>query len=110
MKRSKLESYEAILEALVEKPLSVDDIAFTTGIDCTVTNRHISFLLRNELIGERIVDKRRLYALTERGIAVFKTLSFQKYLNKISRKIATIDEAMQTIPIISKSIKQREKH
>lgn len=109
MKKSKLESYEAILEALVEKPLSVDDIAFTAGIDCTITDKHLRFLIRNELISERTVDNRRLYALTERGIAVFKTLSFQKYLNKISRKIATIDEAMQTIPIISKGIKEREK-
>ena len=109
MRRSKLESYEAILEALVEEPLSNDDIAFTTGIDCTITDRHLSFLTKNELITERIIDKRKLYALTERGVAVFKTLSFQKYLNKISRKIATIDEAMQTIPIISKSIKQSEK-
>lgn len=108
MKRSKLESYEAILEALVEKPLSNDDISFTTGIDCTIANRHLSFLQRNKLITERIADNTRLYALTERGIAVFKTLSFQKYLNKISKKIATIDEAMQTIPIISKGIKQRD--
>lgn len=108
MHRSKLESYEAILEALVRKPLAIDRIAYETGMDCSMLNRRLSFLVENGLIEERSLPKKTLYAVTERGVAVFKTLNFRRYLGKISDTLSAIDDAMQSIPAISKDYREPE--
>jgi len=108
MHKSKLETYEAILESLIKKPLTVDRIAYETSIDCTMINRRLEFLTENGLIEERPVPKKTLYAITERGVAVFKTLNFNRYLEKISSTLSAIDEAMQTIPVISKGYSEKE--
>ena len=108
MHRSKLETYEAILESLIKKPLSVDRIAYETNIDCTIINRRLEFLTENGLVEERPMPKKTLYAITERGVAVFKTLNFNKYLEKISSTLSAIDEAMQTLPVISKEYREKE--
>ena len=97
MHRSKLESYEAILEALVDKPLPFERIAFETTMDCTVLNGRMKFLVENGLVELRAMGKKGGYAITERGVAVLKALSFQKYLNKVASKLTLIDEAMQVV-------------
>ena len=101
MRRSKLESYEDVLGALVKKPLIIDGIAYKTNIDCVILRRRLDFLMENGLVKERILSKKILYAITERGIAVFKTLNFQKYLEMVANTIMAMDEAIHVIPIIS---------
>jgi predicted transcriptional regulator len=101
MRRSKLESYEDVLGALVKKPLAIDGIAYKTNIDCVILRRRLDFLMENGLVKERISSKKILYAITERGIAVFKTLNFQKYLEMVADTIRAMDEAIHVIPIIS---------
>ena len=108
VRRSKLETYEAIMEALVKKPLNIDKIAYKTGIDCTIVGKHLDFLIKNGLVEERMLGKKSLYAMTERGMTVFRTLDFQKYLKKISSTLMQIDEAMQTIRDISNNDKEKE--
>jgi len=108
VRRSKLESYEAVLEALVKKPLSIDRVAYETGMDCNVLNRRLDFLIENGLVEERPLPRKTLYAITERGVAVFKTLNFRKYLEKVSDVLSTVDEAMQTLPMISREHKEPE--
>ena len=102
MRKSKLETYEDILQILVNEPDTLDGIAYKTEMECTVLNQRLDFLIKNELIEERPSDKTVLYAITERGTAVIKALNFQKYLTRISSTIKAIDEALQTIPEISK--------
>jgi len=110
MRRSKLELYEAVLEALVKEPLTVDKIAYKTNMDCTVLDRYLDFLIKNGLVEERFPSKKTLYAITERGMAVFKTLNFQKYLEKVTKSLRAIEDALQAVPIISKHIiEQKEK-
>jgi predicted transcriptional regulator len=103
LRRSKLESYEAILETLIKKPRRVDRIAYETGMDCTVLHKRLSFLMENGLVQERPLTKDTKYAITERGVAVFKTLNFRKYLEKVSNTLSAIDDAMQTLPLISRN-------
>jgi predicted transcriptional regulator len=110
MHRSRLESCEAILEALIKKPLTVGNVAYRTNMDCPITKRHMDFLQKNELVEERILGNRTLCAITERGVTVFKTLNFQKYIERISNTLMAIDEAMETIPIISKRSQELGKH
>jgi predicted transcriptional regulator len=110
MDRSKLQAYEAILEALVKKPANIDEIAYKTDIDCTVLTEYLEFLAENGLVEERPSKRNTLYAITERGMAVFKTLNFPKYIEKITASLRAIDDALKTMPIISKNLnEQREK-
>ena len=101
MRRSKLESYEDILGALVKKPLAIDGIAYKTNIDCITLRKRLDYLIKYSLVEERISSKKIVYAITERGVAVFKTLNFQKYLEMVADTIRAMDEAIHVIPIIS---------
>jgi predicted transcriptional regulator len=101
MRRSKLESYEAILGALVKKPLSIDNIAYETDMDCNLLKQRIDSLLKNSLVEERNLSMKTGYAITEKGVAVLKTLSFQKYFEKVANSIRMVDEALEVLPKIS---------
>ena len=109
MRRSKLESYEDILEALIRRPLTIDDIAYETNMDCSVLRRYLDSLVKNGLVEKRALGKKSVHAITERGMAVFKTLNFQKYLERVTNAIRAMDEAMHIIPIISEGSDKKEK-
>jgi predicted transcriptional regulator len=109
MRRSRLETYEAILEALVKKPSKLDTLAYEVNLDCVALKKNLDFLIENGLVEERPLAKGTSYAATERGISVFKVLDFQKYFKKIQDNITAIDEAMQVVPEISKSKENSEK-
>ncbi len=102
VRRSKLESYEDILESLINKPLTFGQIARQADMNNALLNRLLDFLMENSLIEERATGKKTSYAITERGVAVLKALNFQKYLGKIKDTIRAIDEAMQVLPNMSK--------
>jgi predicted transcriptional regulator len=101
MRKSKLESYEDILEVLVNEPLAFEQIAHRVNMEPSLLRQRLDFLMKNNLIEERPSDKKISYAITERGTAVLRALNFQKYLGKIKDKIRAIDEALQVIPDIS---------
>ena len=108
MRRSKLELYEEILGTLVKKPLTIDSLAYETDMECAALNQKLDFLVKNELVEERASSKKTIYAITDRGLAVYKTLNFQKYLEKIANTIRTIDEAVNALPIISEDNKKEQ--
>jgi len=108
MRKSKLERYEAILEALVNKPMTNDEIAYETNMNCDVLGHHLDSLTQNGLVEDRAKGKRTLYALTDRGATVFKTLNFRKYLQKVSNALRTLDDAVQILPVISEHYKKDE--
>jgi predicted transcriptional regulator len=103
MRRSKLESYEDILGALVKEPLTTDGIAYETSMDCTFLKQCLGFLIKYGLVDERGSGKKKLYGITERGIAVFKTLNFQKYLDKVANTIRAMDDAYHVLSTISEN-------
>ena len=107
MRRSKLESYEAILEALVKKPQPIDRLAYETDIDCTIICKRVGFLVDNGLVEERPLPDNTEFAITERGVAVFKTLNFRKYLEKVSSSISAISEAMQALPMLPRDYEEQ---
>lgn len=107
MRRSKLECYEEILGALVNKPLSVDRLAYETNMECSVLKQRLESLIKYGLVEGRISGRKTLYAITERGVAVFKALNFQKYLEKVLNKVKVLDEAFEVIPKISKNVEKQ---
>jgi predicted transcriptional regulator len=110
LRRSKLETYEAILSALAKRPLTIDGIAYRTNMDCTLIKQYLESLMKNGLVEERFTGKRRLYAITDRGMAVFRTLSFQRYLDKIAKSIkaASMETAAPTPVITNDKEEKRE--
>lgn len=108
MRKSKLESYIDILEALVNKPLTLDHIAYEINIECMILRQHLDFLIKNSLVEERKSEKRTLYAITEKGIAVLRALNFQKYFGKISNKMRVIGEALEIIHKLEKNEQGKE--
>jgi predicted transcriptional regulator len=109
MRKSKLETYEDILGAIIKKPLTIDSIAYETNMDCTILEQRLNSLIKYGLVQERISGTKTLYAITERGATVFKTLSFQKYLEKVASAIKVMDEALQVVPTLSKRVENEEK-
>jgi predicted transcriptional regulator len=103
MRRSKLESYEDILGALVKKPSTIDNIAYETNMNCPILTQRLDFLIKYGLVQERSSSRKKLYSITERGIAVFKALNFQKYLEKVANTIRAMDDAFQVLSAISES-------
>jgi len=108
MRRSKLESYEYILGTLVKKPLDIDKIAYETNMDCAFLRQRLDSLIKYGLVEERFSGKKMLYAITERGAAVFKALNFQKYLEKVADAIRVMDEASRIVPTISSRTEDEE--
>jgi predicted transcriptional regulator len=108
MRRSKLETYEAILEALIKKPSTIDRISYETDIDCATLRQRLDSLLKNSLVEERSTSRKTFYAITERGLAVLKTLNFQKYLEKVANTIKVMDEALQLLPTMSGYSNEKE--
>jgi len=109
MRRSKLETYQAILGVLVKRPLKIDRLAYKVDLDCVALRRNLDFLIENGLVEERFLPKGTFYDATDRGISVFRTLDFQKYFKKIQDTLIAIDEAMRVVPEASKRKEKSEK-
>lgn len=101
MRKSKLELYEDILYALVNKHLTVDAIAYACNMDCGALRKRLEFLMQQGLVEEKNFRKVTRYALTRRGLAIFKTLALTKRLEKLQTTMKKIDEALQAIPSLS---------
>ncbi len=97
MRNSKLESYTNILEVLVNKPLTVDQISYKINAECIILKERLSFLIQNRVVEERETEEGTLYAITEKGIAVLRALNFAKYLGRIADNIGLIDEANEIV-------------
>jgi predicted transcriptional regulator len=74
MRRSKLEMYIDILDVLAFRgPLKLTHIMYKSNVNCSVLKEQLDFLLKNNLVEERIMKKERVvYALTQRGTSVLK--------------------------------------
>jgi predicted transcriptional regulator len=96
MTRSKLEFYEDVLKALLNKQLTLDAIAFEGNMDCMLLRQKIDFLMENGLVEELMCKKKTVFALTSRGEAVLKTLMLTKRLAKLH---AEITAAVETQPV-----------
>ncbi len=103
MPRSKLEKYLSILEALVPQPSKLDKISYKTNIECRTLKRHVAFLIMNKLVEKRSSSKLgSVYAITERGLAVFKTLQAQKYFERLKTILPVVEEANDVGPLLSR--------
>jgi len=95
--KSKLENYEVLMAALVDRYLSVDSMAFACNMDCVAVNERLSFLIKNGLVEEKQVRSKKMYALTKRGQAIQKTLAITKRLEQLKTTVRAVDEAIAAV-------------
>ncbi len=106
MTRSRLEKYFSILEVLVPQPLKFENISYETDIECNTLKRYLGFLISHKLVEERHLNRKKvLYGVTERGLAVFKTLQAQKYFQKLKSILPVVEEANEVGPFLSRKIR-----
>lgn len=92
MRRSRLEKYVSILEALVHQPLELGNMSFNTNIECRALRNYIRYLISQNLVEENQTKSRTCYAITDRGITVFKTLQAQKYFKKLKQILPVLED------------------
>ena len=88
MRRSKLETYVAILSVLAQRgPLKLTHIMYKANVNCSVLREQLDFLIKQNLVQERIVKKEHtVFAVTPRGITVLK------YFRELTQALPIIEE------------------
>jgi len=110
MPPSKLDKYLDILEVVAERPLKIDHIATKVHMEKSELKRRMNFLVLNGVLNERpTVDKQVVYALNDRGYAVFRTLRAFKYFEKLRESLPVIEEAKEIASILSKNTRKPRK-
>lgn len=89
MRRSKLEMYVDILSVLAQRgPLKLTHVMYKANVNCSVLREYLDFLLKQSLIEERTVGKRRVvFAITQRGITVLK------HFRELKQVLPIVEEA-----------------
>ena len=109
MRKSKLEFYEDVLYALVDKYLTVDSLSYQCGMDCVAVKHRLDFLMKNGLVQENRCSTKILFSLTGRGLAIHKTLAITRRLEKLKTTIKMIDKALQALPAVPKHNEETQK-
>lgn len=96
MRRSKLEMYIDILMVLAHRgPLKLTHIMYKANVNCSVLKQYLEFLIKQNLVEERTVGKRRVvYAITQRGITVLK------HFRELKQVLPIIEEARNKPPML----------
>ena len=96
MRRSKLEMYVDILKVLAQRgPLKLTHVMYKANVNCSVLKEYLDFLIKQGLVEERTVGKRRVvYAITQRGITVLK------YFRELEQVLPILEEARKAVPIL----------
>ena len=109
MPPSKLDKYLNILEVLVARPQKTDYLSRRLHMAEPMLKRNLAFLVSNGVVEKRrFSDKLTLYAVSERGVAVFKTLRALKYLEKLRDTLPAVEEAREIAAVLSKRSKDLE--
>ena len=95
MRRSKLEMYVDILKVLAHRgPLKLTHVMYKANVNCSVLKEYLAFLMKQELVEERNIGKRRVvYAITQRGITVLK------YFRELKQVLPIVEESKNHMPV-----------
>jgi len=87
MRRSKLETYIAILNVLANKgPMKMTHIMYKANVNCSVLRDNINFLIKQKLVEKRIIKDHTIFAVTKSGINVLK------YFKELTNALPIIEE------------------
>jgi predicted transcriptional regulator len=67
---------------------------YKANVNCSVLKEYLDFLIKQNLVEERNVGKRRVvYAITQRGITVLK------YFRELKQVLPLVEEARNRMPV-----------
>jgi predicted transcriptional regulator len=67
---------------------------YKANVNCSVLKEYLGFLIKQNLVEERTVGKRRIvYAVTQRGITVLK------YFRELKQVLPIVEEARNRTPM-----------
>jgi len=93
MTRSKLERYLSILEVLVSRPLELEIILYQVDEVWGILKEHLDFLILHGLVEKLPLGKKRIvYLVTEKGLALLRTLQGQEYLDEHKNFLLVYEE------------------
>lgn len=94
VRRSKLEMYIDILEVLAQRgPLKLTHVMYKANVNCSVLKDYLEFLLKQELVEERSLGKKRIvFAISQKGITVLK------YFRELKQVLPIIEEDVRHLP------------
>ncbi len=94
VRRSKLEMYIDILEVLAQRgPLKLTHVMYKANVNCSVLKDYLEFLLKQELVEERSLGKKRIvFAISQKGITVLK------YFRELKQVLPIIEEDIRHLP------------
>jgi predicted transcriptional regulator len=86
--------YVDILKVLAHRgPLKLTHIMYKANVNCGVLKEYLDFLVKQNLVEERIVGKSRsVFAITQRGIIVLK------YFKELEQVLPIMEEARNRLP------------
>jgi predicted transcriptional regulator len=95
LRRSKLEMYLDILRVLERSgQLKLSHIMYETNVNCCVLKEYLDFLMKQNLVEERIVGRQRVaYSITQRGITVLKCF------RELIQALPIVDEDYNFTPV-----------
>lgn len=73
MARSKLEIYLGILEVLALRgPLRLTRITYKANLNHNVAKPYLNFLVKQNLVKEKAIENRKIYAITKSGWKILR--------------------------------------
>jgi predicted transcriptional regulator len=104
MPPSKLDKYLNILEVLMQRPQKIDKIAHKTHMELPELMRRMNFLVVNGVVEKRrfLNSNQAVYALSERGFAVLKSIRSFKYFERLKESMPIIDEAREIASLLQR--------
>jgi predicted transcriptional regulator len=88
MRRSKLETYIAILSVLANKgPMKLTHIMYKANVNCCVLRDNLACLTKQKLVEERTIKEHTIFAVTQRGINVLR------YFKEVTKALPVIEES-----------------
>ena len=99
LRRSKLEFYQDIIYVLAKRPLTIDGLAYESNTDCVHLQQLLDFLFIYGLVSIEITrDDKEFYFLTRRGMAISKSFSVTKRLEKLQANRQTESSQIAGLP------------
>lgn len=87
MARSKLEIYLSVLEVLALRgPLSLTHVTYKANLNHNVAKPYLNFLVRQNLVEEKIVKSKALYAITHGGWRILRYFWEIKQVLQVDQK------------------------
>jgi len=67
---------------------------YKANVNCSVLKEYLDFLIKQNLVEERMVGKRRIvYAVTQRGVTVLK------YFRELRQVLPIVEELRNHVPV-----------